>query len=94
MRRKIKTTPFQREILWEMADDGRVTLLALLKHLSQKFSTESPSTILERAERDIRMLEAKPGFKSCFAGILFLSAITMCCVVGNRNKQYALCAKS
>jgi hypothetical protein len=40
MRRKIKTTPFQREILWSMADDGRASLLALLKHLAEKFPTE------------------------------------------------------
>ena|SRR5829696_8976850 len=57
MRRKIKTTPFQREILWAMADDGRVSLLALLKHLALKFPAESPETILQRAERDIRVLE-------------------------------------
>jgi hypothetical protein len=57
MRRKIKTTPFQREILWAMADDGRVSLLALLKHLALKFPAESPGSILQRAERDIRVLE-------------------------------------
>ena len=57
MRRKIKTTPFQREILWALADDGRVSLLALLKHLLLKFPAESPGTILQRADRDVRLLE-------------------------------------
>jgi hypothetical protein len=57
MRRKIKTTPFQREILWALADDGRVSLLELLGDLVLKFPAESPSTILQRAERDIRVLE-------------------------------------
>ncbi len=40
-----------------MADDGRVSLLALLKHLALKFPAESPDTLLQRAERDIRVLE-------------------------------------
>jgi hypothetical protein len=57
MRRKIKTTPFQREILWAMADNGRVSLLALLTDLMLKFPAESPSTLLHRSERDIRVLE-------------------------------------
>lgn len=57
MRRKIKTTPFQREILWALADDGRASVLALLKDLALKFPAESPSTILQKAERDIRVLE-------------------------------------
>ncbi len=56
MRRKLKTTPFQREILWALADDGRASLLALLKDLALKFPAESLSTILQRAERDIRVL--------------------------------------
>jgi hypothetical protein len=34
-----------------------VSLLALLKHLALKFPAESPGTILQRAERDIRVLE-------------------------------------
>ena len=57
MRQKIKTTPFQREILWALADKGREKLLTLLKNLSLKFPTESPNTILETAERDIAALE-------------------------------------
>src|SRR5687767_9702125 len=57
MRRKIKTTPFQREILGAIADNGRVSLLALLTDLLLKFPAESPSTLLQRAERDIRVLE-------------------------------------
>lgn len=40
-----------------MADDGRVSLLALLKHLALKFPAESPETVLQKAERDIRVLE-------------------------------------
>jgi len=40
-----------------MADDGRVSLLTLLKHLAMKFPADSPDTILQRAERDIRVLE-------------------------------------
>ena len=40
-----------------MADDGRVSLLDLLQHLALKFPAESPGTILQRAERDIKVLE-------------------------------------
>lgn len=40
-----------------MADNGRVSLLALLTDLMLKFPAESPSTLLHRAERDIRVLE-------------------------------------
>jgi len=40
-----------------MADDGRVSLLALLKHLAMKFTSESPNTLLQRTDRDIRVLE-------------------------------------
>ena len=40
-----------------MADDGRASLLAFLQHLLLKFPTESPDNILQRAERDIRVLE-------------------------------------
>jgi len=40
-----------------MADDGRVSLLALLKHLALKFPAESPHTLLQRADRDIRVVE-------------------------------------
>jgi hypothetical protein len=57
MRRKIKTTPFQREILWAMANDGRLSLLALLRHLALKFPTESPNTLLQRTDRDIGVLD-------------------------------------
>jgi hypothetical protein len=61
MRRKIKTTPFQREILWAMADEGRISFLALLKHLAMKFPSESPGTLLQRVERDIRVLQRHAG---------------------------------
>ena len=40
-----------------MADEGRISLLALLKHLMLKFPAESSSTILHRVERDIRVLK-------------------------------------
>lgn len=57
MRRKIKTTPFQREILWAMANDGRVGFLALIKQLAMKFTSESANTLLQRTDRDITVLE-------------------------------------
>jgi len=40
-----------------MATDGRVSLLALLKHLALKFPAESPNTLLQRTDRDIRVVE-------------------------------------
>ena len=63
MRRKIKTTPFQREILWAMAADenGRISFLALLQKLMLKFPAESPSMLLQQVERDIRVLEHHAG---------------------------------
>lgn len=57
MRRKIKTTPFQREILWALANDGRESLLALLKNLALKFPTDLPNSTLQKTERDIGVLE-------------------------------------
>ena len=57
MRRKIKTTPFQREILWATADDGRVSFLALIDQLAMKFPSESVDRLLQRTDRDIRVLE-------------------------------------
>ena len=56
MRRKIKTTPFQREILWALAEEGRISFLALLQKLRVKFPAESPSTLLQRVERDTGIL--------------------------------------
>ena len=61
MRQKLKTTPLQREILWALADDGRASLVALLKNLVLKFRAQSPSSILEEAERSIGVLE-RQGF--------------------------------
>ena len=61
MRRKIKTTPFQREILWAMADEGRIGFLALLETLATKFPAESPSSLLQRVEREIGVLERVVG---------------------------------
>src|SRR5688500_11247140 len=63
MRRRVKTTPFQREILWSMADDaeGRISFLALLKHLTLKFPAEPPDKLLQKIERDIRVLERQVG---------------------------------
>ena len=40
-----------------MADDGRVGFLTLIKHLAMKFTSESPSTLLQRTDRDITVLE-------------------------------------
>ena len=57
MEEKIKTTPFQREILWSMAEDSRVGFLALIRHLAMTFTTDSPDALVQRTDRDIRVLE-------------------------------------
>lgn len=43
-----------------MADEGRVSFLALLKYLMLKFPAE-PDKLLQRIERDIRVLERQAG---------------------------------
>ena len=40
-----------------MANDGRVGFLALIEHLAMKFTSESPNMLLQRADRDITVLE-------------------------------------
>lgn len=44
-----------------MADESRISFLALLKYLMLKFPAEPPEKLLQRIERDIRVLERQAG---------------------------------
>jgi len=56
MRRKIKTTPLQREILWGLADTGDSSLPALLDSLSAKSPALPPAALLKEVERSLGIL--------------------------------------
>lgn len=56
MKKKIKTTPLQREILWALADPGECSLPALLNSLLPKFPHLSPASLLKEVERSLVVL--------------------------------------
>ena len=67
MRKKVKTTPLQREILWGLADTGDCSLPALLNSLSAKFPALPPAALLKEVERSLGILNR--------AGCLYLMRV-------------------
>lgn len=57
MARKIKTTPFQREVLWSMAETGQCGLVSLANSLIYKFPLLSKNEIVEELRRSIGILD-------------------------------------
>ena len=66
MRKKIKTTPLQREILWALAETGECSLPALLNSLLPKFSY-LPVSMQNEVERSLGILRR--------AGCLYLTRV-------------------
>ena len=56
MRKKVKTTPLQREVLWALADTGDCSLPALLDSLSTKFPALAPAALRKEVERSLGVL--------------------------------------
>lgn len=56
MRKKVKTTPLQREILRALADSGVYSLPSLLNSLIPKSPHLSPASLLKEVERSLVIL--------------------------------------
>ncbi|MBV9957189.1 MAG: hypothetical protein JO360_02155 [Acidobacteria bacterium] len=74
MRKKVKTTPLQREILRALAQTGECSLPVLLGQLRLKFSQLSPAKLQGEVERSLGILKR--------AGCLYLSRL-----IGDERKN-------
>ena len=61
MRKKVKTTPLQREILWSLAATGEASLLGMLRSLEAKFPNDSSDALLKDVQRSLGVLR-RAGF--------------------------------
>src|SRR4051794_13349336 len=67
MRKKVKTTPLQREILRALAGTGNQSLPALLNSLSASFTALNPDALIKEVERSLGVLKR--------AGCLYLMRV-------------------
>lgn len=54
--RKVKTTPFQREVLWSLAETGERGVLVMLDILRSRFPDDTPDALLKELERSLGIL--------------------------------------